>query len=286
MQTTISHKMTVASICILDVGARLPLPKYYDRIENLSSIVAIEPDPQAANDVRRSLENSRFVEWDVCEVAIGATPGARLIYRCRNPNASSFYKVDPSFKERYGNSHWDEIDSFESPVNSIEALYRDTFLRHTRTNLPIILKVDIQGGEFDALLGARELLRSRVVAVIVEVDCIGAYELGPTFFRIGRLLERFGFSFFGFEELHFRSRCFRESGLKPRGSERIFWGNAIFFQDVHREQNRCRSDEFLQGLALAAFALDFLDFSSELLQLNPRLSKMIPEQILCQLRVQ
>lgn len=271
--------MKTPAVCIIDVGARLPVPDYLIRLAPVSEIISYEPDIEAAQVLQTFLRNSGFKEFAVRPIAVGGREETRTINKTKNPNSSSIYRVSSNFRERYGNAHWNQEDSFEVELTTLDIEASRMLSNARKLHLPIILKLDIQGGEIEALEGAVEILTNKVVAVIVEVDMIGAYDLGPTFFRIGSLLERFGFQLFGFLEIHYRSSFFQESKIKPEGRERFSWGDAIFFKDYLVSQSSTPTVEQLIGLVLAAYTTDYIDFAREVLRKNPILSKLLPKEI-------
>ena len=76
----------------------------------------------------------------------------------------------------------------------VEAMVLDEVLDVDSLESPILLKLDLQGAEIDALHGATSLLK-RVDQVLVETSFKASYEGEPLFHQVLELLEGRGFRF-------------------------------------------------------------------------------------------
>ena len=118
------------------------------------------------------------------------------------------------------------------------------------------LKLDIQGGELDALRGAGDLL-GNVLAVHVEVEFIPIYVSQPLFDDVFRSMVAAGFELFDFPRLE---RC-RYHGGRGR-ADRMVWAEAVFIPsrarldrlDAERTLRLCRIMRDVYG------ALDFCEW--------------------------
>lgn len=90
------------------------------------------------------------------------------------------------------------------------------------------LKLDIQGGELDALRGATRVLGS-VLAVHVEVEFIPIYVSQPLFDDVFRSMVAAGFDLFDLPRLE---RC-RYQGGQGR-ADRVVWADAVFIPSRER----------------------------------------------------
>jgi FkbM family methyltransferase len=74
----------------------------------------------------------------------------------------------------------------------VEALALDDFFAE-RGDLPDVVKIDVQGAEFDVLKGARRILRERHPVLFLEVHPTVLAEFGATVDDVYRLLEEHGY---------------------------------------------------------------------------------------------
>jgi len=87
-----------------------------------------------------------------------------------------------------------------------------------------LLKFDIQGGELDALYGAKNILTSnKPLLIYTEIMFVSLYENNPLFYQIWDFLLNYGYSLFNIYDLH----TAKNGQLK--------YGNAIFVSDILRE---------------------------------------------------
>ena len=88
------------------------------------------------------------------------------------------------------------------------------------------LKLDIQGFELQALIGAEEVLK-RTNVVHCEIEFLQIYEEQPLFSEVEIHLRSRGFQFIDFTTL-----CrYPFLNASSRQSERLGWGDAVFFRD-------------------------------------------------------
>lgn len=88
------------------------------------------------------------------------------------------------------------------------------------------MKLDLQGSERDALVGAGGLL-SRLGAALVEVQFVALYDGAPLFCDINEIMKRHGLSLFQFYEM-----------VRSPDDGRLLYGDALFVRD--RLLNHCR----------------------------------------------
>jgi len=257
---------------VVDIGARgQPLTPPTPLIK-LAKYYAVEADNNAADQLRIDAGAWGFGGSTVLEAAISKEASTHELKIMRNPYASSFIGVSENFRSRYGNTKWDEVGRKPMVTTTLDNLLASGSLDN---ELPYILKVDVQGADLDVLIGAECFLTELCVACVVELDFLGAYEAGPTAFKIGMLLEEHGFTLFGNYNTQYRS----SGRLNPSShaySERLFWTDGIFFKDglVFGSMNgtfdrRLDLEKLKQGLIIAASYLGFHDYALEALDQLP-----------------
>ena len=113
---------------------------------------------------------------------------------------------------------------WEGPAETIrrqpvETISLGTFCASLQLNSLDILKMDIQGGELQALKGATEMLgRGAISLIALEVLFKPLYKAQPLFWEVSDYLRSFGYGLHGLFECHYHSR----------NSHVLSWADAIF----------------------------------------------------------
>jgi FkbM family methyltransferase len=116
-----------------------------------------EPDPQAAEALRRNAALNGFSQIEVNEVAVGAEAGElRLVRAPRMTGLTSRYSIQ-------------EGDAFEARVTTLD-------LHFAGRGAPDLIKIDVEGMEHEVLRGARDLVSSERPPIVV-------FEANPRFFE-------------------------------------------------------------------------------------------------------
>ncbi len=124
---------------VFDVGANAG---YYtclasQLVSHSGRVVAFEPDPQNCDILRKHVARNSLRNVNVCESAVGNARGS-----------VHFAKGTGS-----GTGRVDDTGEFEIDICRI-----DDYIDHTGL-IPHHIKIDVEGGEFDVLLGAEQTLR-------------------------------------------------------------------------------------------------------------------------------
>jgi FkbM family methyltransferase len=102
---------------------------------------------------------------------------------------------------------------------SVETISLDKFCSDRKLDSVDILKMDIQGGELQALKGAAELLgRGAISLIALEVLFKPLYKAQPLFWDVADYLRSFGYGLHGLFECHYHSR----------NPHVLSWADAIF----------------------------------------------------------
>lgn len=162
----------------------------------------------------RQLEESHFAVSkiesksgiDVFRVPIGISNSEKSVKFNINrfPLSSSLY--EPSLLSSADCPNFSGfIDGVSTPVKSwgenttldrqieVSLIDLDTLIRNGVVPEPDFLSMDIQGGEFDALVGAKEALSRNVLGVVTEVEFFEIYKDQPLYHDQARILDEFSF---------------------------------------------------------------------------------------------
>jgi FkbM family methyltransferase len=147
-------------------------------------IISFEPLPEVAGKLRSNLRDSANVE--VREEALGGVDGTVAVHRNAYSPASSVLKLRADAAESFELQEGESID--------VSVVRLDTAMRDVDTTRPMLLKLDLQGYELEALRGAEETL-ARTRYVLVEIGLRPLYEAEPTFDDVYTFLHSAGFHF-------------------------------------------------------------------------------------------
>jgi FkbM family methyltransferase len=135
---------------VIDAGANVGewLTSFRKHVKSKGRIYAFEPQHVAAEKIRDlSLDNC-----EVLEVALGESSGARMFYTSHPIDSTG------SLYER----HDSIVESREYSSMEVEAIRLDDFAKQRKIDRIDFMKMDLEGGEFEALKGAAICMRTGV----------------------------------------------------------------------------------------------------------------------------
>ncbi len=148
-------------------------------------IYSFEPLPEVAEKLRKNLAD--IPEHRVFEMALGNTAGEIEMGRCSDDQSSSILA-----RAEYAGSLLEGTSDAGTQRVRIGRL--DEVLREHEIVPPLLIKLDLQGYELEALRGATEILKS-ASHVLVETVFTKVYEGEPHFEEIWCFLREHGFRF-------------------------------------------------------------------------------------------
>ena len=159
---------------VFDVGANIGLSalEFARAAGPAGRVFAFEPHPATAARLRGNLAQNGVGNVTIIEAAVGAEPGQITFHESAHPTLSSA-SVIPR----------DLVRSFDVPVTTVDIAWAEAGQPKVAA-----LKIDVEGGELEVLLGARELLARDRPAVLLEAW--GEDQLRP----IGKLLIAAGYT--------------------------------------------------------------------------------------------
>lgn len=170
----------------IDVGARggsaerlVPFLAQLDR-------VLVESDRQEALRLIEASGNGEL--YKVIPVALGHIDGDINVYIAKNPTCTSALPVSKKFLQEYGISHHFEIQATEC----MTCARYDTLYSHGGLPIPHIIKADVQGFEYEVLLGFGHFLHECLILEI-ETHFYEVYSGQRLFGDMVLFLSKFGF---------------------------------------------------------------------------------------------
>jgi len=171
-----------------------------------------------------------------------------------DPYTSSVYDLNPEFDSYYvrHNSHdyvfSEALKSMEK--REVDAVNLDYIFQKPENCPPDFLSMDVQGSEYDILLGGRETIQKSVVGIVVEAEFIEIYKGQRLFGDLFNLLHGMGFNLVRFLDM-IKASPFRASeGL--RGDNFLVAGDILFLRRIKNIEEQC--DEFQRYLMLRKLA--------------------------------
>ncbi len=152
---------------IIDVGAgRGQFALFARRRFPAAQIFSFEPLPDSISKAARVLADARV---DLRPVAIGAARGQAVVHVTEDRDSSSLLSPTPAQSSRFPGTS--EVAELSVEVRTLDESFDSV-------EQPVLLKLDLQGGELDALQGAANLL-SQVKEVFVECSFVELYSGQP-----------------------------------------------------------------------------------------------------------
>lgn len=178
-----------------------------------SALICFEPLPGPAALLRRVLGNTNRLTLH--SVALGAESREAEFHVSAADDSSSLLPIGPRQRAAYPGTE-------ERTVQTVQVRRLDDLVLATDVAAPVLLKIDVQGGELDVLRGAEALL-PQVDAVLVEVSFVELYSEQPLADDIWEFLRTRDFSCRGVWSVSYGSsgEClqgdllFARSGFQP-----------------------------------------------------------------------
>jgi FkbM family methyltransferase len=168
---------------VIDVGANVGNHAiYFARFLAPSHLRLFEPHPEAVEILKDNLKLNGVNNVDIEEAAVSKTLGRGSLTKLKNKGhgAGSLYKNDS------GNIVVTTLDQW--PDRAID-----------------LVKIDVEGGELDVLLGGKQLLKTSRPHLLVEISderfCEIKYILSELDYEVGAV-----FPYFGISNVHFSPR--------------------------------------------------------------------------------
>ena len=150
-------------------------------------IVAFEPIPTTFEALKRNFENDSLYKAINC--GLGSSTGTLQFHQNEYSPSSSFLKMTETHQ-----------NSFEHAVNqqqiTVQIQTLDAFIKDMKLELPLLIKMDVQGYEAEVIAGGRQTL-SNAAMIISEVSFKPLYQQQPLFNDIYQLLTALGFAYAG-----------------------------------------------------------------------------------------
>jgi FkbM family methyltransferase len=189
-ETNFVQRLLKPGATVLDVGAH---HGFYSLLASklvgpAGRVIAFEPSPRERNRLKRHIRINSCSNVHVCDFALGKTA-----------KRETLHLVDGS--EDWCNSLRPPAVQTKTTKIEIDVKPLDEFLKESPVAIVDFVKLDVEGGEMDVLIGAMELLRSSSRPILmVEVEDIRTKPWGYRASEIVRLLAEIGYQWFSIAE--------------------------------------------------------------------------------------
>lgn len=197
---------------VLDVGANEgQFGSYLRKFGYSGRIVSFEP----AASVRPALERLAALDdrWEVEPYALGDREETATMHRSENPMSSSLLEILPTHLDAAPDSH--SVGCEQIHVRRLDSV----FDRYHREGDVTLLKLDTQGYEMPALLGASKCI-DRIHGIQVEVSLTPLYKGQALLEEMFSYLRKLGFTPVDIEPM-----------FRNRATSDLLQCDALFFRD-------------------------------------------------------
>lgn len=174
--------------CIVDGGAFRGefTSKMLDHVK-ASHFHLFEPTPSSFNSLTNRFREHQNI--NIIRSALSASSG-RCSFHLNTSQLTNSLLPEHDNARRY---HGDL--SLTQEVTEVSTISLDEYFIGTGRPLPNIIKLDLQGGEGEAIKGGYECLRHASI-VLCEVQFVELYQGAMTFTELNNLFEKFGFQIY------------------------------------------------------------------------------------------
>lgn len=180
-----------SGLIIFDVGANYGQTalEYVSRFQNCS-IYSFEPFYESFKVLKTNVKEYPNVQ--IYNLAFGDTIG-KINFNSNTVSATnSILETDEHASSVWGNNLLDTIEKTEVPITTI-----DNFVYEQKISEIDILKIDVQGYEFNVIEGARHLiLRNGVKVIYMEIIILPTYQKQKSLDEILALMRSNNFSLY------------------------------------------------------------------------------------------
>jgi len=244
-----------SGITLIDVGAAGEIMPRWKRIEKHLNYHGFEPDERS----RKSLLNkpNKCISYNIHDNLVGNHTYDMPLHLCSSPMNSSTLIPNKTFNQLFPNKErFNVTHSIELPTSTLDLLELSEI---------DFIKLDIQGGELNALKGAKDSLK-KVIALEIEIEFQPIYKDQPLFDDINSYLQKHNFEFIDFPRL---VRWGRDNIFTTVGQ--CVWGDALFMrtpESIIRQKDDIELVKKYLAICLLYHRYDYISVIENLLKTN------------------
>ena len=244
-------------ISIVDLGATGGIEPRWRKVTPFLNFFGFEPDSRSV-DVNLS---SSFGSYKLIPSLISNKSEKNWLHISREEGKSSLYEPEMNFLARFPNSkRFETVEVIELDTSTIDNLIHEEI---------DFIKLDIQGGELNALKGSERILTS-VIGIETEIEFISLYKNQPLFGELNAYLQSQGFEFFDFTNL----RRWERQHLSEYGQ--CVFGDGLYLKSPEGILEKDFSELKVRKYIAILYLYNRFDLIELVLKLNPKLRNTIP----------
>lgn len=230
-------------------------------VPNLS-IYGFDADADACDAANTDLQ-ARQVNWSEKHVplALSNTEGESMLYVTKAPMCSSLYPPNEEYLARFAGLS--ELVNLDFTIG-LETTTLDAFCQTENLDEIDFLQVDVQGADLHVLEGAENILEKSILAIQIEVEFSCLYKKQPLFSDVDMYLRHRDFTLYDLATAY-RPRAISPIRAQSRPGQ-LLWADAFYFRDLIDSNWSRKTPEQIFKLACIADALEFPDYTLEILE--------------------
>jgi len=182
---------TTQSPVIFDVGANVgDISILYRNLFPEAKIYSFEPSPDSFSVLKEKVSEDN--EIYVFPYAIAEDSGKSILHQNSQPSTNSLLPTHSDGVSYWGDGLLETQNTVEVSTVSIDDFCKENSIDHID-----ILKLDIQGFEYPALLGARNMLQGKKISLIYsEIIVVPTYEKQHKFHEYLSFFDSYDYNFY------------------------------------------------------------------------------------------
>jgi len=227
-------KLLPNGLTLLDIGAAGGIEPRWDKVCEHLNYIGVEPDSRSNKELEK---NDKFKNIKILNTFAWSQETEIEFNLCKKPILSSAYKPNREFLDQYPNA--ERFDIIKKEFIQAKPLFED---KHYQTF--DFVKLDIQGGELNALKGLEKSL-DNCLGMEIEVEFSEMYKSQPLFGDVHSFLSSKGFYFCDFVNLY---RWERDS---HNGFGRCIFSDGLWMKDLKNLDSN-KTEDYLKYAAICS----------------------------------
>lgn len=236
-------------ITLIDIGAAGDIEPRWKAVEQNLNYIGFEPDKRSRALLQKKKNSCR--EYSLYPYAVWENDGNIDFNLCKKPEVSSAFEPNLPFTNLFPDARrFDIVKNFEIQSERLDNINIDN---------PDFMKLDIQGGELNALRGGDSTL-CNLFGLEIEVEFLPIYINQPLFGDIAKFLSSYNFEFIDFVNL-----CRWERGAHQGYGQCVF-GDALFLKTPELIMQEKLSDQRISSYLAILFLYKRFDLIDKMFE--------------------
>ena len=237
-------------ITLIDVGAAGDLIPRWKKISRYVNYHGFEPDKRSREKLLE--KNNTCKSYKIHDKIISNKIGKQKFYLCQGELNSSTFRPNEKLNSLYPFSERFKVKD--------ELFLESTTIDNLKFENADFIKLDIQGGELDALIGSKKTL-NKTLGLEIEVEFQHIYKNQPLFNKVFEFLASKDFAFIDFTRL---VRWERNNLYSFNGQ--CIWGDSIFLRTPEYVLNNFYDLEVFKNYIAICVLYNKFDFVKVILE--------------------